>query len=157
MKDLFTSALILGLFVALVAGGFLIYGSGIISKEKRGKVFIKGYEFDVEIADNPMKRSRGLSGKESLAENEGMLFLFSSAGFQSFWMKDMRIPIDIIWIKDNKAAGFEVNAQPEPGVRTVNLKRYVSPEAVETVLEVSAGTVERLDIRIGDKVELRYN
>ena len=152
-----TSTLILGLFVALVVGGFLIFGSGLISKEKNGKVFVRGQEFSVEIADNPMKRSRGLSGRRNLEMNEGMLFLFSRAGYQSFWMKDMRIPIDIIWIKNNKIVGFERSVQPEPGVRTANLKRYASPEAVEKVLEVSAGTAERLGIEVGDEVSVSYN
>ena len=152
-----TSTLILGLFVALVAGGFLVSGLGLISKEKQGKVVIKGQEFNVEVVDTPIKRSRGLSGREKLEENEGMLFLFSRAGYQSFWMKGMSIPIDIIWIKNDKIVGFEKNVQPEPGVRTTNLKRYVSPEAVEKVLEISAGTAERLGIQVGDEVSVSYN
>ena len=152
--NVLTSVLVLGLFIAIIAGGFLIFGSGLISKEKHGKVFVRGQEFSVEIADTPMKRSRGLSGREKLEINEGMLFLFSNAGYQSFWMKGMVIPIDIIWIKGSKIVGFEKNVRPEPGVRTTNLKRYVSPEAVEKVLEVSAGTAERLGIEIGDEVQL---
>lgn len=143
--------------MALVAAGFLIYGSGIISKEKKGKVFVKNTEFNVEVADNPMKRSRGLSGRESLAENEGMLFVFPGADFQIFWMKGMRIPIDILWIKDNKIVGFEINAQPQPGGRTSDLKRYSSPEAVDKVLEVAAGTVERLGIEVGEEIVVEYN
>jgi len=143
--------------VALVAAGFLILGSGLISKEKRGKVLIKEQEFSVEIADNPMKRSRGLSGRAGLEMNEGMLFLFSGAGYQRFWMKGMIIPIDIIWIKDNKIVGFERNAQPEPGVKQGQLNVYSPPEAVDKVLEVPAGTVERLDIQVGETVVLSYN
>lgn len=140
----------------MVAAGFLAYGTGLISKEKHGRVIIHETEFNVEIADTPIKRSRGLSGKESLSENEGMLFLFPRAGSQTFWMKGMRISIDIVWIKENKVIGFEKNVQPEPGVKTSNLKRYVSPEAVEKVLEVRAGTVERLGVQVGDPVVVEY-
>ncbi len=157
MNTFFTSALVLGLFIAIIIGGFLVFGSGLVSKEKRGKVIIHDREFNVEIADNPMKRSKGLSGRESLGENEGMLFLFSGAGYQTFWMKGMVISIDIIWIKDDKVVGFERNVQPEPGVRQGQLKRYPSSEAVEKVLEVPAGTVERLDIQVGDEVVIDYN
>ena len=57
---------------------------------------------------------------------------------------------------EDKVVGFEKNAQPEPGVRTANLKRYVSPEAVEKVLEVPAGTVERLGIQVGEQVVVNY-
>lgn len=138
--------------MALIAGGFLILGSGLISKEKKGKVLIREQEFSVEIADNQMKQSRGLSGRAGLETNEGMLFLFSRADYQRFWMKDMVIPIDIIWIKGNKIVGFEVNAQPEPGVKQGQLKKYLPPEAVDKVLEVTAGTVERLGIQVGDEI-----
>ena len=155
--NVLTSVLVLGLFIAIIAGGFLISGSGLISKEKKGKVLIKGQEFSVEIADNPMKRSRGLSGRAGLEMNEGMLFLFSNAGYQSFWMKDMRIPIDIVWIKDDKVVGFERNAQPEPGMKQGRLNIYLPPEAVDKVLEVPAGTVERLDIKVGETAVLSYN
>lgn len=143
--------------MTLIVAGFLIYGSGLLIKEKQGKVFVKDVELRVEIADNPMVRSRGLSGRERLDESEGMLFLFSRAGFQSFWMKGMQIPIDIIWIKDNRIIGFEKDVSPEPGVRRTSLKRYVSPEPVDKVLEVAAGTVERLNIEVGDEVKVSYN
>ena len=152
-----TSLFILGLFVALIAAGFLVVGAGLISKEKQGKVLIKDQEFNAEIVDTPTKRSRGLSGRENLGKNEGMLFLFESAGYQSFWMRGMKIPIDIIWIKENKDVGFEKNVQTEPGVRTASLKRYTSPAAVEKVLEVPAGTVERLGIQVGEEMAVSYN
>lgn len=143
--------------MAIVAAGFLFFGSGLISKEKRGKVFIKGQEFNVEIADNATARSRGLSGREKLEANEGMLFLFSKAGYQSFWMKGMKIPIDIIWIKGETIVGFEKDVQPEPETNMLRLRTYSSPEAVEKVLEVPAGTVKNLDIQVGDKAVLSYN
>ncbi len=155
--NVLTSVLVLGLFIAIIAGGFLILGSGLISKEKKGRVLIGEQEFNVEIADNPMKRSQGLSGRVSLGVNEGMLFLFSGAGYQGFWMKGMIIPIDIIWIKDSKVVGFEVNAQPEPGIKQGQLNVYSPPEAVDKVLEVPAGTVERLDIQVGETAVLSYN
>lgn len=157
MKTLSMSLLVLGLFIAIIAGGFLIFGSGLISKEKKGKVLIKDQEFSVEIADNPMKQSRGLSGRATLEMNEGMLFLFSKADHQRFWMKDMLVPIDIIWIKDNKIVGVEKNVQPEPGVKRGQLGIYSPPEAVDKALEVAAGTVERLDIQVGETATVSYN
>ncbi|MBI2594854.1 MAG: DUF192 domain-containing protein [Candidatus Colwellbacteria bacterium] len=157
MKVFLTSALVLGLFIAIIAAGFLVYGSGVISKEKRGKVIIRDTEFNVVVAHNPMARSRGLSGRESLAENEGMLFLFPNTGYQVFWMKGMVIPIDIIWIKENRIVGFEVSVQPEPGVKSSRLTRYAPPEAVSRVLEVPAGTVGRLGIQVGDEIIVNYN
>ena len=54
----------------------------------------------VAIADTLEKRTQGLSGRESLSANEGLLFVFSTSGAYGIWMKDMRFPIDIIWISE---------------------------------------------------------
>jgi len=108
--------------------------------------------FSVEVASTTMEQTRGLSGRAGLEKNEGMLFLFSSSGVQNFWMKDMNFPIDIIWIGDGKVLGFAENAEPQPGVPLWKLKIYSSPDDVDTVLEVNAGTVTDDGIKIGDLV-----
>jgi len=106
--------------------------------------------FDVEIANTTTTRARGLSGRESLAENEGMLFIFNSPGIHGFWMKDMKFPIDFVWIRGDKVVGVTENAAPEPGVAMWNLTLYYPPEDVTHVLEVPAGTVEKRSIKMGD-------
>ena len=60
-----------------------------------------------------MNRLKGLSIKNTLNESEGMLFPFDTPGEYSFWMKDMKFPIDIIWIDSNyKIVYIEKNLQP---------------------------------------------
>src|SRR5581483_7593288 len=54
--------------------------------------------FNVEMATTPAEQACGLSGREGLADGTGMFFVFGSGGMQSFWMKDMKFPIDIVWI-----------------------------------------------------------
>ena len=54
--------------------------------------------FIVEIADNDEERVRGLSLREPIEANRGMLFIFDVSGNYSFWMKDMLFALDIIWI-----------------------------------------------------------
>jgi len=120
-----------------------------------GKVVINDHEFDVEVADTIIAKAQGLSGRDQLGKDEGMLFISGRPSIQRFWMKDMLISIDIIWISDGKVVGFEKNASPEPGVPTRGLKIYQSPEPVELVLEVSAGIVDRLGISVGDSVSIR--
>ena len=66
------------------------------------KVTIGNTIFSVEVASTTIEQARGLSGRAGLKNNEGMLFLFNSAGVQNFWMKDMNFPIDIIWIGGGK-------------------------------------------------------
>ncbi|MFA6341035.1 MAG: DUF192 domain-containing protein, partial [Candidatus Paceibacterota bacterium] len=67
----------------------------------------------VDIADDDCKRSLGLSGRRSLKDDEGMLFIFDKVGNYGFWMKDMLFPIDIIWADaDLNVVGIEKDALP---------------------------------------------
>ena len=70
-------------------------------------------------------------------------------------MKDMLIPIDIIWIHNGKVVGFAENVQPEPGVPTMKLAKYSPQSPVEYVLEVRAGTARRINLSVGDAVSIR--
>jgi len=119
--------------------------------------------FSVEIASTTIEQSRGLSGRNELSQNSGMLFLFNYSGVQSFWMKDMKFTIDIIWIGNNpsssedsdwsgKVLGFVENAPIQPNAQLWQLNIYNSPDGVSSVLEVDAGTVKRDNIKVGDVV-----
>ena len=121
-------------------------------KIKLVEVKIGNEIFKVEIADNFSSRARGLSGRDGLGSHEGMLFIFPVAMPQGFWMKDMKFPIDIIWIRDSKAIGMIIGAEPEPGP---DYTIYSSPEPADMVLEVNAGTAQRFGMKIGDAVELK--
>lgn len=144
--------IILGIVILVfIVLGYLFFGY------RGGKLETKilkvnGVEFSVEIADTTLSRMQGLSGRDGLAENEGMFFVFDSPANQGFWMKDMKFPIDIIWIKGDKIAGFFENAQPEPGKTVFGLKIYNSSEPVDQVLEVNAGTVTKYGFKVGQAV-----
>ncbi|MDO8515806.1 MAG: DUF192 domain-containing protein [bacterium] len=109
--------------------------------------------FQVDIADTGEKRMQGLSGRDPLDPDEGMLFIFDSPGMLGFWMKDMKFDIDIIWIRDGKVIGFSQNAKAEPEKSLLQLPLYYPPERAKEVLEVNAGTVARLGIKVGDSAE----
>ena len=97
--------------------------------------------FIVEIAQTMLQQTSGLSFRSSLAPGYGMLFLFGAPAIQTFWMKDMNFPLDMIWIGGGKVLGFAQNAVPQPGAPLWELKLYTSPPGTNTVLEVPAGTV----------------
>jgi uncharacterized membrane protein (UPF0127 family) len=107
--------------------------------------------FDVEIASTTVQKMRGLSYRASLGENAGMLFLFGSGSVQTFWMKDMNFPIDMIWIRGNTVVGFAQNAAAAPDV-IFPTSTYSSPDDTDKVLEVNAGTVAKYNIKVGDIV-----
>ncbi|MBI4435093.1 DUF192 domain-containing protein, partial [Candidatus Uhrbacteria bacterium] len=76
-------------------------------------VLSNGAAVVVDIADDMFEREKGLSGRESLEADEGLLFLHDELEYQRYWMKDMLIPIDILWIDGERVVGFVQDAQPE--------------------------------------------
>lgn len=111
--------------------------------------------FTVEIASTSLEQTRGLSFRPSLGANDGMLFIFTTGSVQSFWMKDMNFPLDMIWISGTTVVGFAQNVPaPAPGTAFWNLPVYISPGTVDKVLEVNAGTVAKYNIRVGDSVTI---
>jgi uncharacterized protein len=109
-----------------------------------------GESLSLRIADSESERTQGLSGVNDLAADEGMLFLFPEHRTQGFWMKDMLISLDIIWIKDQKVIGMELGVEPEDPAQTI----YYSPEPVDKVLEVNAGFVAEKGLEIGDILDI---
>lgn len=106
-------------------------------------------EFHVELAETMLKQAAGLSGRSPLAEDEGMLFIFSGKAPQTFWMKGMRFPLDFVWIADGKVIGLTENAPADNGLLT-----YGSPGPADMVLEINAGEVARQGIQAGQNVTI---
>lgn len=113
-------------------------------------------KIEVEVADTNSERRQGLSKKDSLAENRGMLFVFDQKGTKPvFWMKDMRIAIDILWISDSKIIQIDKNVPPPAdGTSDKDLKLYTPKEPVDYVLEVNTGFSDKNEIKEGDQVDL---
>ncbi|MDP4007425.1 MAG: DUF192 domain-containing protein [bacterium] len=102
----------------------------------------------VEVADTNKERSQGLSGRDLIAENEGMLFVFKEPRVYGFWMKDMNFAIDIVWIDSKKkVVGVERNIAPKTFPEV-----FYPAEPIQYVLEVNAGFAERNDIQPRDIV-----
>lgn len=110
-----------------------------------------------ELADDPEEMRQGLSGRPSLAENEGMLFLFKAPTRPVFWMRGMNFPLDFIWIRDGQVVDLHQAVPPPPAGFPDRQLARVSPEAsAEAVLEVKAGVVKKTNLKIGDHLEIRY-
>lgn len=115
---------------------------------------IKQYKINVHLADTPQEREVGLGGVSGMADDEGMLFLFSTPQRPQFWMKGMLIPIDIIWISGNKIVAIDDNIKPEPNRSDSQLTRYVPVVDIDKVLEVNAGWIYRHDVAVGDTIQV---
>lgn len=103
------------------------------------------------VAATDQERQRGLSGVKVLADDAGMLFIFSAPQVANFWMKDMNFPLDMIWIDENKVVtGVSSNISPETFPKT-----FSSSVPVSYVLEVNAGIAEKMGIKTG--TSLNFN
>ena len=102
----------------------------------------------VEIADTPHKQSLGLSNREFLDKNRGMLFVFRQPLIPAFWMKDMKFQLDIIWVDENSTiTEITKNISPDTFPET-----FTSSSPIKYVLEVSAGWSDKNKIKVGDKM-----
>jgi uncharacterized membrane protein (UPF0127 family) len=103
--------------------------------------------FTVEMALSETERERGLMFREKLGDNEGMLFFFPRDQAVSMWMKNTRLPLDMIFIgADGAVALIAENAVPQ------SLAIISSNSPVRAVLEVRAGTARRLQVKPGSLV-----
>ena len=115
------------------------------------RVGIGDHVYQVEVVDTVVSMAQGLSGRESLPEGSGMLFVFDPPRPEAFWMKDMRFSIDIIWIRNGKVIGV-VERAPVPSGSTI--PTFSSAGVVDHVLEVPAGTVTLDALKVGDTVTI---
>lgn len=109
-------------------------------------VQIKEKKFAVELALTGEEKIRGLGGREEICISCGMLFVLGQSGKYSFWMKDMKFPLDIIWISDGKISHIAKNIPPD-------YQGVIFPDAsADNVLEINGGLSEKLNFKIGDSV-----
>lgn len=105
----------------------------------------------IEVVDNAVTQARGLSGRASLGEDEGMLFVFSRPAPRNFWMREMNFSLDVLWIRDFTVIGFEENIL-HPSANGGEIIRFQSGQPADMVLEINAGEIKRRGIAIGDRV-----
>lgn len=109
------------------------------------------HAFQVEIADDDQEREMGLMNRDTLAERQGMLFLFPDARERAFWMKNTHIPLDIIYIsKSGEVISIQKNTLP------MNETPLHSFGPAVAVLEINGGQADVLGIKQGDRITHRF-
>ena len=115
-------------------------------------VELGGKRFSVEIADSSQEQALGLMFRDSMPADSGMLFIFPNEAPRSFWMKNTRIPLDIMYFdKDLKMVSISANAKP---CRVSRCPSYPSIAPAKFVLELNAGTASELGVGVGDRLTL---
>jgi uncharacterized membrane protein (UPF0127 family) len=123
---------------------------------KQVNVTLNGVVLGADISANNEQRTKGLSVKDGLAENEAMLFVFGNEGEHSFWMKNMKFPIDIIWINSNKTV-VHIEHSLHPCDSELLCPTYNPGEGSLYVLETVGGFAEKHDVVQGTQVEFELN
>ena len=113
-------------------------------------VEIGGKHFKVDIADSSEEQALGLMFRNSMAADQGMLFIFPNEAPRSFWMKNTRIPLDIMYFdKDLKMVSISADTPP---CRVSRCPSYPSKAPAMYVLELNAGIASELGVGVGDRL-----
>jgi len=119
----------------------------------RAVVEVGGASVTAEVADDDASRARGLSGRDRLDPDAGMLFVLPGDS-PSFWMKGMRFPIDIVWIRGARVVDVTADVPPPAGTNEA-LATYSPERPANRALEVNAGWADRHGVERGDRVRVR--
>ncbi|MBX3124904.1 MAG: DUF192 domain-containing protein [Nitrospira sp.] len=114
-----------------------------------------GTVIQAELADTALKRAQGLMFRERLADDRGMLFIFGDAQPWTFWMKNTKIPLDIIWMDAKKTIVHIERNTPICTRQDDGCPQYHSEEGALYVLELGAGRAAALQLQRGVKLSFK--
>jgi uncharacterized protein len=134
------------IFISVLAVGIFISGICLCAS-LFGRIKIHEHIFTVEMAITPEERSKGLGYRDNMPQDYGMLFVFRQKAMHSFWMKEMRFPLDFIWIDGNRIVDI-TRGVPVAAGDTIPV--YYPRVPVNKVLELNSGAVKNLGISAGD-------
>ncbi len=149
MNKFVISVIIIGILACLVIFFPRVHKTEV--KNDNTTVNTNHSKLSLDIADTDEERELGLGGRESMSESSGMLFVFETPDKYAFWMKDMRFPLDIIWMDENYQIVYI-----EKGLTPETFPQMYEPDTNSLyVLEVNAGFAEKNNLKIGDKLDLK--
>jgi uncharacterized membrane protein (UPF0127 family) len=147
------SSLILAGLLVVVAFAIILYTKFGAKNTSFLPVKIGNKVVSAEIADTMTKQMRGLMGRKSLPQNQGMLFVFDEPAVRKFWMFNTSIPLDMIWMDSNKKIIYiEADVQPCP---ILNCTSYGPNKPAQYVLEVNANYTTKNNISVGDTIAFK--
>ena len=118
----------------------------------KAQVKVENQTLNVLVSDNLKHWIKGLGGRKDLGEYDGMVFLFPVAEQHVIVMRDMQFPIDIVWVKNGEIVDMAPNVPLDAAKTEEELTPYAARDVSDKVLEFRVGTIERLRLKIGDKV-----
>ncbi|BAQ63762.1 DUF192 domain-containing protein [Geminocystis sp. NIES-3709] len=116
------------------------------------KLLINQEVIELEIAQTPQQQAIGLMYRDSLLPNRGMLFPFNPPQTVSFWMKNVSIPLDMIFVSD----GVIKHIAKAPPCEIEPCPLYNSTVPIDQVIELAGGRTEELKIKVGDEINIEF-
>ena len=144
--------------VLILAGAFYLTqnylngGKTISFFKKTPIVTIGNHSFKVTVVTSQKDQEIGLSKTKSLPQDQGMIFLFQKPDYYAFWMKNMKFPIDIIYINNATIVTIKNNAQAPKNTKEVS-PIYTPTGLADKVFEINAGLSEKYNFKNGDSVK----
>jgi uncharacterized membrane protein (UPF0127 family) len=114
-------------------------------------VFPSGDEFSLEVAADDRSRALGYMFREEVGPREGMLFVFAKSEIHSFWMKNCRVPLDLIWL-DASFTVVEIASEQQPCPPEGECPSILPMRSSRYVLEVAGGMAEQQGLRVGERI-----
>jgi uncharacterized membrane protein (UPF0127 family) len=119
-------------------------------------VLPSGHEFALEVAADDASRGRGYMERESVGRREGMLFIFDVSDRHSFWMKNCKVALDIVWLdSEERVVWIEAERKPCPAIG--ECPSIVPAAPARYVVEFAAGTVAAESLKLGDALVVLSN
>jgi hypothetical protein len=144
--------------LAAVVGALLAAG-GVRAELPQVTVKVAGQRLEAEVAVSPAERARGLSGRDHLERDRGMLFVWPRPGPRRFWMKGTHIPLSVAFLDEQgRILNIQRMAIPETapsGWPPDGYRRYPSRGPARFALETNRGWFRRHGITPGDRVRFR--
>ncbi len=114
---------------------------------------MKGETFELEVTETPQERSLGLMYRSALPDNRGMLFAFDPPRQTSFWMKDVPVPLDMVFLRNGVVIAIASSAPPCPALPCPTYGP--SGELIDQVIELRGDRAAEIGLQPGDTVTIQ--
>jgi uncharacterized membrane protein (UPF0127 family) len=140
--------------LAIIVGGTILWWQ---MNAEQSLLRLDGHSYHFTVMRTDAELQKGLSGTPSLPAGQAMVFAFANDGPQVMWMKDMKYPIDMIWLNDDKQVVHTVkNIQPSTynSADPTKSQKFQSDTPAHYVIELPSGTIDSTGIKNGDPAGL---
>lgn len=108
---------------------------------------------NLEVARSPQEQATGLMYRDSIADDRGMLFVFEPARTVGFWMRNVRFPLDMIFIEKGRVKAI---AAAVPPCNTDPCPTYGPETPIDQVIELRGGRATQLGVKVGDRIPIEF-